>query len=257
MENKYLTIINDIQDISRPIRRAFNLVQLNAIRSFSDGSVTCLPTTSLILATSYPKPIGENVPSIAHYVWDQGLNLTDYVIKNTPISLYKRNVVICRQNEKEAFKGDFSLMYAVPHKEYTDNYELFFDNELDWFRCIQRQDELSKYIADFEEESHELRAFVSDTSLCRTLPENSPFRVKKQSYIASLGLTPREFQSALLVLKGRSTRQAADELALSPRTVQGYIDSVKLKLDVYSKSEMTDLLLSKGVFPQLYPALVG
>lgn len=55
-------------------------------------------------------------------------------------------------------------------------------------------------------------------------------------------LTPQELQIAQLLGAGRTTRQAAAALFLSPKTVEYHLRHVYTKLDVHSRPELTALL---------------
>jgi len=51
-------------------------------------------------------------------------------------------------------------------------------------------------------------------------------------------LTPRELQIALLLAEGRTTREAAAALFLSPKTVEYHLRHVYLKLGITSRAEL-------------------
>jgi DNA-binding CsgD family transcriptional regulator len=51
-------------------------------------------------------------------------------------------------------------------------------------------------------------------------------------------LTPQELQIALLLSEGRTTREAAAALFLSPKTIEYHLRHVYLKLDIHSRDEL-------------------
>jgi DNA-binding CsgD family transcriptional regulator len=53
-------------------------------------------------------------------------------------------------------------------------------------------------------------------------------------------LSKRELECLHLAIRGKSARQAAIELGISQRTVEEYLNNIKLKMRVKSKSEMID-----------------
>jgi DNA-binding CsgD family transcriptional regulator len=53
-------------------------------------------------------------------------------------------------------------------------------------------------------------------------------------------LTTRELQSLCYLLKGRTATETAQALNISPKTVEYYIDSVKLKLNCLSRADLFD-----------------
>ena len=55
-------------------------------------------------------------------------------------------------------------------------------------------------------------------------------------------LTPRELQIAMLLTDGRTTREAAGALFLSPKTVEYHLRNIYIKLDIGSRGELADQL---------------
>ena len=53
-----------------------------------------------------------------------------------------------------------------------------------------------------------------------------------------VGLTPTELQIAELIAAGRSYREVAAELFISPKTVQWNLSKVYRKLDIRSRAEL-------------------
>jgi DNA-binding CsgD family transcriptional regulator len=62
--------------------------------------------------------------------------------------------------------------------------------------------------------------------------------------LLQLGLTPREAEVALAVLRGRTTLEIAAELSISPHTVHDHLRKVFDKLDVGSRQQLATRLLS-------------
>ena len=59
-------------------------------------------------------------------------------------------------------------------------------------------------------------------------------------------LTPQELQIALLLAGGRTTREAAAALFLSPKTIEYHLRHVYLKLGIHSREELAAALASPG-----------
>lgn len=55
-------------------------------------------------------------------------------------------------------------------------------------------------------------------------------------------LTPQELQVCLLLADGRTTREAAAALFLSPKTVEYHLRKAYTKLDIHSRTELAALL---------------
>ncbi|MEP6651217.1 MAG: helix-turn-helix transcriptional regulator, partial [Lapillicoccus sp.] len=59
-------------------------------------------------------------------------------------------------------------------------------------------------------------------------------------------LTPRERQIVQLLVDGRTTRETAGALFLSPKTVEYHLRHVYTKLDITNRRELADLVESGG-----------
>ena len=55
-------------------------------------------------------------------------------------------------------------------------------------------------------------------------------------------LTPQELQIALLLADGRTTREAAAAMFLSPKTIEYHLRNVYRKLGVHSREELADVM---------------
>jgi DNA-binding CsgD family transcriptional regulator len=60
-------------------------------------------------------------------------------------------------------------------------------------------------------------------------------------------LTPSERRVAEVAVKGLTTRQIAETLFVSPKTVEFHLRHIYQKLDIASRSELTKLLGDGGV----------
>jgi DNA-binding CsgD family transcriptional regulator len=58
-------------------------------------------------------------------------------------------------------------------------------------------------------------------------------------------LTPQELQISLLLAEGRTTREAAAALFLSPKTIEYHLRHVYLKLDIHSREELAAALAGR------------
>ncbi len=59
-------------------------------------------------------------------------------------------------------------------------------------------------------------------------------------------LTPQELQIALLLVGGKTTREAAAALFLSPKTIEYHLRHVYLKLSVHSREELARALAGQS-----------
>ncbi|RIX32212.1 helix-turn-helix domain-containing protein [Sphingomonas edaphi] len=59
-------------------------------------------------------------------------------------------------------------------------------------------------------------------------------------------LTPREQEILELVAKGLSAKEIAGQIGIAPRTVEGHIDSVRLKVRARNKAHMVTQAVLSG-----------
>lgn len=59
-------------------------------------------------------------------------------------------------------------------------------------------------------------------------------------------LTQRELECLVLIVRGKTTKLVGKILQISPRTVEQYIVSLKLKFNVNCKSELIDVAIAQG-----------
>ena len=64
---------------------------------------------------------------------------------------------------------------------------------------------------------------------------------------AELALTPREHEILELVAKGLSAKEIAGQIGIAPRTVEGHIDTVRLKVRARNKAHMVTQAVLAGV----------
>jgi LuxR family transcriptional regulator, transcriptional regulator of spore coat protein len=74
---------------------------------------------------------------------------------------------------------------------------------------------------------------------------------------AELALTPREQEVLELVAKGLSAKEIAGEIGIAPRTVEGHIDTVRLKVRARNKAHMVTQAVLAGVLKLDRPGLNG
>lgn len=71
---------------------------------------------------------------------------------------------------------------------------------------------------------------------------NSRFRLPHMQ--SCTDLTPREMDIARLLVRGKTAKEIAMVLYISPRTVEHYIENIKSKFNVVTKSELIEKILS-------------
>jgi DNA-binding CsgD family transcriptional regulator len=72
-------------------------------------------------------------------------------------------------------------------------------------------------------------------------------RIRRASFAQGDDLTPQELQVALQVAEGRTNKEPAAPLFLSPKTIEFHLASVYRKLDVRSRRELIRRFAAGGL----------
>ena len=91
---------------------------------------------------------------------------------------------------------------------------------------------------------HPLAVAIMHLTQLGLLPENTPANQVISLKLGNVSLTPREQECLEYTVKGYTAKQIAKQLALSPRTVEEYLNQIKIKLGVGSKQELIQKVLS-------------
>jgi DNA-binding CsgD family transcriptional regulator len=76
----------------------------------------------------------------------------------------------------------------------------------------------------------------------------------RSATVGGFGLTGRELEVLCLVVAGRTDKEIAEDLFISPRTAQGHVGSIYTKLGVNSRAAATAAALRAGLVPDDAPA---
>lgn len=78
------------------------------------------------------------------------------------------------------------------------------------------------------------------------LPENTSPNQSIKLDLGSVSLTPREQECLEYTIKGYTAKQIAKKLDISPRTVEEYLNQLKVKFNVVSKQDMIQKVLGSS-----------
>ncbi len=92
--------------------------------------------------------------------------------------------------------------------------------------------------------------YFLDTSLSHKVVKNLMESGEKEAKITDTGyktLTPREQQITRLLAEGLSTKDIADQLFISPKTVENHRSNIMNKLDIHSTMELVRYAAKLGI----------
>lgn len=103
-------------------------------------------------------------------------------------------------------------------------------------------------------------------AICHLIDSTSPFKGKKSIVISTnnylkekigQSLTPREAECLFYLTRGKSYKRIAQILHLSPRTIEEYMEALKMKLDCHSKDALLETVDQKGLMRFIPPTLLN
>lgn len=256
----FFTSANDVDMILRPLKESFNISSLVYQRNFNDGSEIRL----------------SNQPDWIKYFYEQGYILISGFEKHP--THYQSSFVVWshlshHQPILQAARG-FNIDHGVTIIEKTeDGCEFFFlgttpDKPYVANLLINNLELLQRFILYFKQQAAPLLKtadsnriiiphkyqhvnsdergipFKTDTTASNT---KQLFKLKKFSLDNSLSLSMREINCAQLLIQGKSARLIAQQLFISPRTVETHVQNIKDKLHCYTKAELINKLLDLKV----------
>lgn len=105
-----------------------------------------------------------------------------------------------------------------------------------------------------------LSYLINETKPLTTLPEEmglfcNPFitnRInelqKKLNPKLAYGLTQRQYDCLYFLVRGMTAKEIGKKLGLSPKTVEHYLDNIKIKLNCQKRSNLIEKALQMGMF---------
>jgi DNA-binding CsgD family transcriptional regulator len=164
----------------------------------------------------------------------------------------------CKASEAaDVFVKQDKMVLAAESGEMFLSY-YYYAEEFGWRLCICRKSSIH------DEERNLLGLICTMTDLTHTrLIDVARFVTEGDSYFNSSNkggfnyhvanqqilydLSPREMECLFYLLRGKSNKQIAVVLDLSPRTVESYIDQVKAKMRCNTRSELIEKAIHEGM----------
>jgi DNA-binding CsgD family transcriptional regulator len=218
-------------DLDGAVRHYTQLEELLAAGSVRDPDPSCAPElVEALVRLGRLREAAELAEGYAARAADKG--------EPWGLARAERALALTRESAEERFRAAAAL-----HAETPDRYEAARTALAhgSWLRRDRRRAEsralLREALATFEE----LGAAPWTDAAARELRATG-VTVSRRHAGTSADLTPQERQIARLLCEGRTTRQAAAELFLSPKTVEYHLRHVYLKLGVSSRAELAERL---------------
>jgi len=251
------TACKSIAEIIQPFQ-AFNIKFFVYVKIFPDGS-----RISLNNNVQWSKFFFENY---SKYVRGEIFETQNNTNKKTSHHLWilnKHQNQLLIDNEKE-FGLDNGIDIIIPGKEYTeffvfatDKYQKSINNFY-----INNFDILNQSIFYFKDKGKEIIAQAEKSGLIylpstkKTISDNDNIIIDKESILKKIlpsryyinnqykneYLTRSEYQCLKLIAKLKSAKEIANELKLSPRTVEVYINNIKEKFELHKKSDFSNVI---------------
>jgi len=257
-------ICKKIKPLCEPLAHVFGIPTFGYRKFFPDG--TCFNTSTNFEWTkfvqekfanaflpNYDEEVSSALRSEKHYVLRIGepdrqdvclSALYDHDIWNT-LSLYRNNGTSVEGFYFTSTKNNYKIV-----DEYVNNIELFERFTL-YFK--------EKFSAILSEEEVKKASFSTVSPF--VFEENNPKTLDEEKYIQELisdipihklflnihgkevHLSMQEFKCLAWISRGKTAKEVARIMDLSPRTVESYMDNVKFKTKIESRSKLIDLFV--------------
>jgi DNA-binding CsgD family transcriptional regulator len=248
---------NHINDICKPLFHTFGLDYFSFHRIFHCGKFIYLSTLPEWIDFYYCQHL--NADGLAKYC---DVHKSEYLLW-TEWPENDKGALEIFKDSKEIFNLDRGFTIVKPQKEYTDLFTFaVFCSNVKKVRYFSNIEIFEKFILYFLNKSIKLidtasvRSFNSNPNKNIHLNENissvesrnkfyeevnvKNLCIKRKSDSKFIMLTNKETNCLVNICKGRSAKQTAKHLSLSPRTVESHINNIKLKTDYNSKNELIE-----------------
>jgi DNA-binding CsgD family transcriptional regulator len=257
-------ICNKIKPLCEPLNRVFSIPLFGYRKFFPDG--TCFNTSSNFDLTKFvqekfsnkmlPNYEEETKSALKHEKYfvlrvgepspqDAFLSaLYDCDVWNT-LSLYRKN--------GECLEGFYFTSTRQNYKiveEYINNLELFerfsfyFREKFSDILSIEDVKKASlPTVAPSIFEEHNKLSLAKENPFDDFIVHTSPQKLFLNINGKEVPLSSQEFKCLAWLSRGKTAKEVARMMSLSPRTVESYIDNVKFKTKIDSRSKLIDLFI--------------
>lgn len=242
----FFNLSHEINELIEPLREHFGLDSFNYHKTYNDNSQIRLTNT----------PDWQRC-----YLFNK---LYQQSIFELPAYNYSKNRIIWSNIGTHSMILMAAAKFGITHgitliEPSEDGCEFYFLGT-----TTNRRDVINKYLSNFQllekfissfhqrgrklfEQVAPFRVRVNDW-LCNNLKFDSVDYIDKFKFLASISgyvFTNRELECLPLLLKGLSSKQIAEQLQISFRTVEDHINHLKIKTNSKSKNELLLVLSDK------------
>ncbi|STX50966.1 transcription regulator protein, response regulator containing CheY-like receiver domain and HTH DNA-binding domain [Legionella busanensis] len=134
--------------------------------------------------------------------------------------------------------------YFLNHLDMFEQFKVYFKEKASFIINKAIQDPLIKpwrnnYLTKHNNHNDEILYVEKKSYFNKNYTINNLLNSKGDK----IKLTKRELDCAYLLIRGKTYREIAVSLSLSPRSIESYIESIKNKTSCYKKSELIEWLL--------------
>lgn len=239
----FFNSIFEINELIQPIEKYFGLDSFNYHKTFNDNSQIRLTnkidwykhylSQKLYLQSIFELP-AENY-SRSRIIWTN-INTHEVILRNAEMFGIRHGITIVEPDHDgcEFFFLGTTTSNSSTINKYLSNFQL-----------------LEKFIKNFKSANKDLfmRLHANKTMATDWFDNKLKFEsinyIDKYSFLAELyryQFTQREIECLPLLIKGCTSKQIAEFLEISHRTVEDYVNNIKHKMNVETKNELISLL---------------
>ncbi len=251
-----LNVTTEITVICEPLEM-HNIKYFVFARCFDDGSIYFLTTNSDASYYHFQKEYSFN-PGISSNILttefcclaspkssNASFNQAYYDYKNLfnidyPLYFFERCNGYVDMFTFGSAVNDFKIInFYLNNMDILENFKLYFKEKAN--KLIQKSNKYKLMLPKHMQLNFggitEVDEATNNINLLKNKIKDVNLRLKTH---CNTQLTPREIQSLGFLLKGRTALETAQNLNISSKTVESYIDAVKTKLSCLSRAELFD-----------------
>lgn len=242
------TSARDINEICIPLKKHLDIPVLGYVKSFDDGSVINLHTNPDIIKNFYTKKLYQLSTfqnSIDNYhtgfVISTMLDTHPTILKTR--KSFQVGQVLTFVNKMEDAVEFFHFAAALSNQKIQHS----ILNNLDLFERFTLY--FKEKAASFIKRGEQSKVYIPSSEIPNNFSNQiSPYLKNdhiRQQFLNDCAVSPNQYllskrESECLhhLMKGKTAKQIAEKLSLSSRTIEHYLDNLKIKFNVLSKYEL-------------------